>query len=98
MLPEDSGAGAMRRWLPKHHYPPARLRCVLPSCDETQEIGLAFDLHDGSILRLRLSLADAQGLLCCLRDDHRVAANGVQSPMSSGSPSVEGSTLPTQSQ
>lgn len=66
------------RWLPKHLYPAMALRCVLPSCSETQEVGLAFDSADGSMLRLRLSLNDARRLQAALADDHRVRGSSAE--------------------
>lgn len=103
-LADEAGASNLEferdvgRWLPKQQYPLVDLRCVLPSCDETREIGLAFNLPDGTVARFRLSLYDAQRLQAALADDHRVSRIGVQSPISSASPSVEGSVVPAQSQ
>jgi hypothetical protein len=85
------------RVLPKHHYAPGGLRCVVPTCDNTGEIGLGFDAADGTVSRVRLSLAHAALLLAALLDDQRVVA-ACQALSSSGSPSVDGSVVPGQSQ
>lgn len=87
-------------WLPKLHYPRVQLCCVLPACHETAEVGIAFeDARQPEPLRLRLSLDDARALCQALLRDQRLwGASGVQSPTSSGRPSVEGSVVPGQSQ
>ncbi len=85
------------RTLPLHVYPPAELHCVLPSCDQTREIGLGLRLADGTLLRVRLSAHAANVIEAALSEDH-ARRTGTQSLMSSGRPSVDGSVVPGQSQ
>lgn len=83
--------------LPREKYEPVGLRCVLPACEATGEVGLGFDRGDGSVLRLRISGAQAAELLASLQVDQGVP-KAAHAPRSSGSPSVEGSVTPGQSQ
>lgn len=65
--------------LPKHHYPAMQLRCVLPSCAQSGEVGLAFNVSGGPPLRLRLGGSDAALLRDLLNQDQRLPGSaGVQ--------------------
>lgn len=73
-------------------YLPASWRTVLPvDIDGTQ--GIAFDLADGSVVRLRIDAESAFVLFDNLRR-YRSGDPRFQSPTSLGSPSAELSTPP----
>lgn len=81
--------------LPKHHYPAAVLRCVLPPCGETGEVGLGFNMPDGTVLRLRISGRQAKWLASSLVEGLLAPYGQVsQSANSSANPSVDVSTPP----
>jgi hypothetical protein len=95
MQPDSS----IRRVLPAMHYPLATLRCYLPTCSVTGEIGLGFNQPDGAALRMRISNRDAWALMTGLMEDlllqgYRPPVN--QSPISDGNPSLDGSVVPGQ--
>lgn len=86
-------------WLPKQSFQPVKLRAITMSCVETGEVGLSFDGPPGTpTLRLRISAEEAWQLHELLGRDYRLVWRmWHQSPMSSGSESGDGSTVPGQS-
>lgn len=73
-------------------YKAVTVRCVLPPEPETDEMGLAFVLASGEILRMRLSVADARWMNKAIAGYLPPSNEGTQSERSSGSPNVLGST------
>jgi hypothetical protein len=76
-------------------FKPATLRGMLPVCPDSDDLGVSFDLADGSIVRLRIPMADVRGLYRNIYDRRGVQAFHPDS--SSGNPSVDGSVTPGQS-
>lgn len=65
-------------------YKPAELRCVLP--EDRGEIGVGFDLEDGSTIRLRISTKHAQSIRQ-FRRSHSEGSSGIpRSDVSINSP------------
>lgn len=58
--------------LPKQHYPRVELRCVLPADEVTGEVGLAFNLAQGEVLRFRIGGDQARHLMTALAEDQRI--------------------------
>lgn len=49
-------------------YTPAEWRNTTPVCSDTERIGIGFNLADGSVVRLSISLESASFLTDTLRD------------------------------
>lgn len=70
-------------------YTKASWRCTIPYHEETDQMGIGFDLEDGAVLRLAIDRASAVDLAETIMG--YLAASDSQSPMSLDIPSVEGS-------
>lgn len=64
-------------------YVTARFRNVTPVDEFTQEIGIGFDLADGTVLRLALPVTAAQKLAECLADYLNLSHSGRSGEMAS---------------
>lgn len=72
-------------------YKPASWRCTLPMDKDTGDLAIGFDVG-AEVVRLRISAADALALVETLQP--YLDSITSQSPISSGIPSVDGSTPP----
>lgn len=79
-------------------YEPVTWRCVLPVDRQHRCLGLGFTRPDGSVIRLCLSVEDAEQMMELIEDYLCVYLDGCQSPNSSAKPSSEGSPDVGQSQ
>jgi hypothetical protein len=77
---------------------PAQLRTVLPTDMSRARMGISFNMDNGEIVRMSLSVREAKRVMESLRDEIRRYRHCVHSPISSGNPSVSGSVVPGQSQ
>lgn len=79
-------------------YPAVTWRSTLNRCAQSGMVPFSLQLEDGSVLRLRIDAEQAQRLCSTLAEAHGLTVCGSQSANSSGSPSVDGSVAPGQSQ
>lgn len=76
----------------------ATMRGGLPVNLKSGRIGLSFNVEGGEIVRLELSVRDLRWLIKGAIHYLRLYRKRVQSPISSGRPSIDGSVVPGQSQ
>lgn len=73
-------------------YQPATFRNATPVDPQFAEIGLGFNLCDGSVVRLRMGVTDARAFVQSAWDYLLTYEARLQSAASSGIPSVDVST------